>query len=91
MKQKQQIIVLVVLVVVAALVWGLEMHNRTPNAVTTSFIQELHALGGGQPANSLGRTQACAGNRIQEQRPQPLQHDCASFAGGSEKGRMTPS
>jgi len=33
MKQKQQIIVLIVLVVVAALVWGLEMHNRAPNAV----------------------------------------------------------
>ena len=49
MKQKQQIIVLVVLVVVAALVWGLEMHNRTPNAVTTSFIQNYTPLGENNP------------------------------------------
>jgi hypothetical protein len=49
MKQKQQIIVLVVLVAVAALVWGLEMHNRTPNAVTTSFIQNYTPLGEDNP------------------------------------------
>jgi hypothetical protein len=49
MKQKQQIIVLVVLVVVAALVWGFELHNRTPNTVTTSFIQNYTPLGENNP------------------------------------------
>src|SRR5271154_2858641 len=49
MKQKQQLIVLVVLVVVAALVWGLEMHSRAPNAVTTSFIQDYKPLGEDNP------------------------------------------
>jgi len=49
MKQKQQIIVLIVLVVVAALVWGLEMHNRTPSTVTTSFIQNYTPLGENNP------------------------------------------
>jgi hypothetical protein len=49
MKQKQQIIVLVVLVVVAALVWGFELRNRTPNTVTTSFIQNYTPLGENNP------------------------------------------
>jgi hypothetical protein len=45
MKQKQQIIVLVALVVVAALVWGFELRSRSTNAVTTSFIQDYKPLG----------------------------------------------
>jgi hypothetical protein len=49
MKQKQQIIVLVVLVVVAALVWGFELRNRTANTVTTSFIQDYKPLGEDNP------------------------------------------
>jgi hypothetical protein len=49
MKQKQQIIVLVVLVVVAALVWGFEFRNRTPNTITASFIQEYKPLGEDNP------------------------------------------
>jgi hypothetical protein len=49
MKQKQQIIVLVVLVVVAALVWGFELHSRTVNTVTTSFIQDYKPLGENNP------------------------------------------
>ena len=49
MKQKQQIIVLVVLVVVAALVWGFELHSRTINTVTTSFIQDYKPLGEDNP------------------------------------------
>ena len=49
MKQKQQIIVLVVLVVVAALVWGFELHSRTVNTVTTSFIQDYKPLGEDNP------------------------------------------
>jgi hypothetical protein len=49
MKQKQQIIVLVVLVVVAALVWVFEMHSRAPSTVTTSFIQDYKPLGEDNP------------------------------------------
>jgi len=49
MKQKHQIIVLVVLVIVAALVWGFELRNRAPNAVTASFIQEYKPLGEDNP------------------------------------------
>jgi hypothetical protein len=49
MKQKQQIIVLVVLVVVGVLVWGFELHNRIPSTVTTSFIQNYTPLGEDNP------------------------------------------
>jgi len=49
MKQKQQVIVLVVLVAVAALVWGFELRNRTSSAVTTSFIQDYKPLGEDNP------------------------------------------
>jgi hypothetical protein len=49
MNQKQQIIVLAVLVVVAALVWGFEFRNRTPNTITASFIQEYKPLGEDNP------------------------------------------
>ena len=49
MKQKQQIIVLVVLVAVAVLVWGFELHSRTTNTVTTSFIQDYKPLGEDNP------------------------------------------
>jgi hypothetical protein len=49
MKQKQQIIVLVVLVVVAALIWGFELHSRTPAAQTASFIQDYKPLGEDNP------------------------------------------
>jgi hypothetical protein len=45
MKQKQQIIVLVVLVVVAALVWSFEWRTRTPSTETAGFIQDYKALG----------------------------------------------
>jgi hypothetical protein len=49
MKQKQQIIVLVVLVVVAALVWDFELRNHTPATVTASFIQDYKPLGEDNP------------------------------------------
>jgi hypothetical protein len=49
MKQKQQIIVLVVLVVVGALVWGFELRNHTPATVTASFIQDYKPLGEDNP------------------------------------------
>jgi hypothetical protein len=49
MKQKQQIIVLVALIVVAALVWGFELRSRSTNAVTTSFIQDYKPLGEDNP------------------------------------------
>jgi hypothetical protein len=49
MKQKQQIMVLVVLVVVAALVWGFELHSRTPAAQTARFIQDYKPLGEDNP------------------------------------------
>jgi hypothetical protein len=49
MKQKQQIIVLVVLVAVAALVWGFELRNRTPATQTASFIQDYKPLGEDNP------------------------------------------
>jgi hypothetical protein len=49
MKQKQQIIVLVVLVVVAALIWVLELRNHTPATITASFIQDYKPLGEDNP------------------------------------------
>lgn len=49
MKQKHLIIVLVVLVVVAALVWGFELHSRTPAVQTASFIQDYKPLGEDNP------------------------------------------
>jgi hypothetical protein len=40
MKQKKQIIVLVVLVVVAALIWGLEWRRQTPSLASGFLIQD---------------------------------------------------
>jgi hypothetical protein len=54
MKQKQQIIVLIVLVVVAALVWTLEMRRQTPSAITTSFITDYKPLGEDNPGIHWG-------------------------------------
>jgi hypothetical protein len=44
MKQKQQIIVLVVLVVAAALIWSFELLNPTSSNPTASFIQDYKVL-----------------------------------------------
>jgi hypothetical protein len=49
MKQKHQIIVLVVLVVVAGLVWGLEFHKQAPAVQTSSFIEGYKPLGEDNP------------------------------------------
>jgi hypothetical protein len=49
MKQKHQIIVLVVLVVVAGLVWGFEMHQKAPAVQTASFIEGYKPLGEDNP------------------------------------------
>jgi len=49
MKQKHQIIVLVVLVVVAGLVWGLELHKQAPAVHTASFIEGYKPLGKDNP------------------------------------------
>jgi hypothetical protein len=49
MKQKQQIIVLVVLVVVAALVWTFEWRKKAPALQTASFIQDYKPLGEENP------------------------------------------
>ena len=60
MKQKQQVIVLIVLVVVAALVWTFEMRHQTTSAITTSFITDYKPLGEDNPGihwDQLGRAQ----------------------------------
>jgi hypothetical protein len=44
MKQKNQVIVLVVLVVVAALIWSFEWRQQTPSMQTASFIQDYKGL-----------------------------------------------
>jgi hypothetical protein len=44
MRQKRQIIVLVVLVVVAALIWRFEWRTQTPSMQTASFIQDYKGL-----------------------------------------------
>jgi hypothetical protein len=44
MKQKQQIIVLVVLVVVAVLIWSFEWRKQTPAMQTANFIQDYKGL-----------------------------------------------
>lgn len=49
MKQKRQMIVLAVLVVVAALVWSFELDKRTPNALTAASIQDYKILGEENP------------------------------------------
>jgi hypothetical protein len=49
MKQKNQIIVLVVLVLVAALVWTFEWRQQAPSALTATFIQDYKPLGEENP------------------------------------------
>lgn len=49
MKQKQQVIVLVGLVVVAALVWSFEWRKKKPAMQTASFIQDYKPLGEDNP------------------------------------------
>jgi hypothetical protein len=44
MKQKHQVIVLVVLVVVAVLIWSFEWRKQTPTMQTASIIQEYKVL-----------------------------------------------
>jgi hypothetical protein len=44
MKQKQQVIVLVVLVVVAALIWSFEWRTPAPSEQTANFIQDYKVL-----------------------------------------------
>ncbi len=55
MKQKQQIIVLVVLVVVAALIWSFEWHQKTPSTITANFIQDYKPLGEENPQIHWGQ------------------------------------
>ena len=45
MKQKRQIIVLVVLVVVAVLIWSFAWRTETPSGETTGFIRDYKGLG----------------------------------------------
>jgi len=54
MKQKNQIIVLVVLVIVAVLIWGFEWRNHTPAAQTATFIQDYKPLGEDNPGIHWG-------------------------------------
>ncbi len=49
MKQKQQVIVLVVLVVIAALVWSFEWRKPSPSVYTANFIQDYKPLGEDNP------------------------------------------
>ena len=49
MKQKHQIIVLVVLVAVAALIWTFEWRQQAPALQTASFIQDYKPLGEENP------------------------------------------
>lgn len=44
MKQKHQVIVLIILVAVAALVWTFEMRQQTPSTLTAAFIQDYKVL-----------------------------------------------
>ncbi len=44
MKQKQQVIVLVVLVIVAALIWTFEWRTAAPSVQTANFIQDYKVL-----------------------------------------------
>src|SRR5579859_1268707 len=53
--------------------------------------REYQGLGGGEPANSLARIGARAKNRVQKQRPQSLQYDRSSHAGGSAKSEGRPT
>jgi len=45
MKQKRQVIVLVVLVVVAVLIWSLAWRTQTPSRETAGFIHDYKGLG----------------------------------------------
>lgn len=49
MKQKHQVIALVVLVVAAVLIWASELHKPTPATITASFIQDYKPLGEDNP------------------------------------------
>ena len=44
MKQKTQVIVLIILVVVAVLVWTFEMRQQTPSTITAAFSQDYKVL-----------------------------------------------
>jgi hypothetical protein len=54
MKQKRQIIVLVVLVVVAVLVWGYEWRGQSPSTLTAAQIQNYKPLGEENPSVHWG-------------------------------------
>ncbi len=54
MKQKQQVIVLVSLVVVAALIWSFEWRTPPPSVHTASFIQEYKPLAEENPGIHWG-------------------------------------
>jgi hypothetical protein len=54
MKQKKQIIVLVVLMVIAALVWSFEWQKQTPATQTANFIQDYKPLGENNPGIHWG-------------------------------------
>jgi hypothetical protein len=55
MKQKPQIIVLIVLVVVAVLVWTFEMRQQTPSTITAAFIQDYKVLAVENPSIHWGQ------------------------------------
>jgi hypothetical protein len=55
MKQKQQIIVLVVLVAVGALIWGFELRQQAPALQTANFIQDYKPLGEDNPQIRFGQ------------------------------------
>jgi hypothetical protein len=55
MKQKKQIVVLAVLVVVAALIWTFEWRQKTPSTITASFIQDYKPLGEENPQIHWGQ------------------------------------
>ncbi len=50
MKQKNQVIVLVVLVVIAAIIWSFEWRKDTPTILTANFIQDYKPLGEDNPS-----------------------------------------
>jgi hypothetical protein len=57
MKQKKQVIALVVLVVVAALIWSFEWRTPTPSMQTASFIQDYKGLAVENPQIRWGELQ----------------------------------
>lgn len=77
MKQKQQIIVLVLLVVVAALIWGYEWRQQTPSTITATFIQDYKVLAVENPQIRWGELERAQKTEYKSNGRNPFSYNAA--------------